>query len=476
MSESESPARSSDSAARWILLGALGIGLVRFWRLARWSLWFDEVVTWTDYHHSLENPEIGNPLGYRAIAWTVARLGGVPDEFALRFLPALAGWLAIPLAYWAFRARAGRLRASCAALLLAASSWQVYWSQNARFYTLAQAVALLGAGLLVRGLWRRQVALTVLGFAVTAGAASLHPSAALLLPAFVLAPFLLRLLARKSDALPDVRAGAALLVLLAVVLVLRFDWAWRAIGNYIGQKPQSNPAHFILTTGFYVTPLLATGAFVGVLLAIARRDTFHLFAALVLAIVLGSALVVSLVARVSAQYVFVALPWFALLACVPLADAEPVAGRTAGALRAAWLAVLVLPALSNVVLYFTVRQGERPAWRDAYEFVWNRREPDDLVLGMEATVGEYYLNPLRTELRHTVRVAWLDRYRAHEPERWAAHARRTWYVLNPEQLLDWNPDDAAAMRRFLAEECRLVACYPLYVESRDLSVWVYLRG
>jgi hypothetical protein len=32
------------------------------------------------------------------------------------------------------------------------------------------------------------------------------------------------------------------------------------------------------------------------------------------------------------------------------------------------------------------------------------------------------------------------------------------------------------MRRFLAEECRLVACYPLYVESRDLSVWVYLRG
>jgi hypothetical protein len=190
----------------------------------------------------------------------------------------------------------------------------------------------------------------------------------------------------------------------------------------------------------------------------------------------------SFLARVSAQYVFVALPWFALLACVPLKGAEEGRGteaapeRSATALRAGWLAILLLPALADVALYFTVRKGERPAWRDAYEFVWNRREEGDLVLGMEATVGEYYLNPLRTELRHTVRVAWLDRYRALEPESWAEHARRTWYIVNPEQLLDWSPKDAAAMRRFLAEECRLVAYYPLYVESRDLSVWVYRRG
>ena len=158
-----------------------------------------------------------------------------------------------------------------------------------------------------------------------------------------------------------------------------------------------------------------------------------------------------------------------------LAGTEP-GPAPARALRVGWLALLVLPSLATTILYFTVRQGERPQWRDAYEYVWNHRQEGDLVLGMEATVGEYYLNPARTELRHTVRVAWLDRYRAKEPARWADHARRTWYLLNPEQLLDWDEKDAAAMRRFLAEECRLVACYPLYVESRDLSVWVYLRG
>lgn len=473
----------SDRWAGWILALALLLGLVRFFRLSEWSLWFDEAATWTDYHHSLDHAGIGNPLGYRAIGGMVELLGGVPDEFALRFLPALAGWLSIPLAYWAFRSRAGKLPAAAAALLVAANSWHVYWSQNARFYTMAQVLSLFGAGLLIRGLWSRRIPLSVLGFLCAGVAASLHPSAALMLPAFVLAPILVRLLPRGTGTLPDLRTGTVLLVLLAIGVLLRFGWVWRTIGTYIGQKPQSDPAHFVLTTGFYVTPLLGTAALVGCVVAFLRRDAFHLFAAMVPAIALVSALLVSLFARVSAQYVFVALPWFALLACVPLAPAEGETAaengperKAAGFLRAAWLAVLVCPALANVVLYFTVRRGERPQWREAYEYVWNRREEGDLVLGMEASVGEFYLNPSRTELRHTVHVAWLDRYRAREPQRWAEHARRTWYVLNPEQFLDWRPEDATAMRRFLAEECRLVACFPLYVESRDLSVWVYRRG
>jgi hypothetical protein len=469
-----------DPLAQWILLAALAVGLLRFFRLARWSLWFDEAVTWTDYHHSLENAEIGSTLGYKAIGAAVSLLGGVPDEFALRFLPALCGWLAIPLTFWAFRTIAGNRRAAAAALLVAASSWHVYWSQNARFYTMAQAVSLLGAGIAVRGLWSRRLLLTGAGIVVAALAAGFHLSGGLVLPALVLAPLLLRPLRRFVPS-PDPRAGAIGLLLLAVFLLLRAGWAWNTLHKYMWEKPQSSPAHFLLTTGFYVTPVLATAALVGTVVAVRRRDPFHVFAALVTGIIVVSALVVSLFARISAQYVFVALPWIALLACVPLVDPESEPGGAsapthAPALRLGWLLVLVLPSLATTVLYLTVRQGERPQWRDAYEYVWNHREDGDLVLGMEATVGEYYLNPSRTELRHTVRVGWLDRYRANEPMRWADHARRTWYLLNPEQLLDWDPDDAAAMRKFLAEECRLVACYPLYVESRDLSVWVYRRG
>jgi hypothetical protein len=49
-------------------------------------------------------------------------------------------------------------------------------------------------------------------------------------------------------------------------------------------------------------------------------------------------------------------------------------------------------------------------------------------------------------------------------------------MFNPEQLYDWEECDRLDFQRFLVEECRLVKCFPLYVESRDLSVWVYMRG
>jgi hypothetical protein len=471
-----------DAAAVWILVLAVAIAFDRFWRLSQWSLWFDETATWTDAQPGLDGVQIGHPLGYRAIALTVQLFGGVPDEFALRFLPALAGWLAVPLTYWAFRPLSGSRRAAGAALLLAASSWHVYWSQNARFYTMAQAVSLIGAGLLVRGLWRRKILVSALGFAFAAAAMAFHPSAGLLVPALALAPLLVRL-ARGTRPLPDVRVAVGVLILFAVALLVRYDWARRTIATYVYQKPQSSPAHLLLTTGFYVTPLLGTAALGGTILTFLRRDAKHLFAAIVATLVLGAAFAMSLFARITAQYVFVLLPWIAVLACAPTVPASvndagdlPKEPPHVRRLRAAWLAVLVLPALATSALYFTVRAGERPRWREAYEYVWNRREEGDLVLGMEASVGEYYLNPSATELRHPAHVGWLDSWRAREPFLWAKHARRTWLILNPEQLYDWDPGDAERMRRFLAEECRLVQCYPLYVESRDLSVWVYVRG
>jgi hypothetical protein len=92
---------------------------------------------------------------------------------------------------------------------------------------------------------------------------------------------------------------------------------------------------------------------------------------------------------------------------------------------------------------------------------------------MEATVGEYYLAPLRTALRQPVHVVWLDYWRAGLPEHWSRHSRPIWIVYNSEQLLDWRENDRARFEDFIARECHLVKSYPLEVESRDLSVWVY---
>jgi hypothetical protein len=122
-----------------------------------------------------------------------------------------------------------------------------------------------------------------------------------------------------------------------------------------------------------------------------------------------------------------------------------------------------------------VRRGERPAWREAFQYVVNHRAENDQIFGMAASVGEFYLAPWNTDLRRPTALTWLSVYDARVPEHWVRKGRPAWYVVNPEEFAGWDPRDAQEFRRFLREECRLAEVWPLYVESRDLSVWVYRR-
>lgn len=466
-----------DLGARWLLGAALALGALRLFRLGAWSLWHDEALTLHDAHVLGSGAGIpANPLGVAAVAGTVralAALGGSawPDETALRLLPALCGWAAIGACAWAFAPFAGRRRAALAALLLAASPWHLYWSQNARFYTLAQLLALVGAGLWLRGLWGGSAARLALGGLLVLVAPLAHLSAALVAGALLVALPLVRSAGAAPPGLatPGLRRTltAALVVLLAAVPA-----TWSVWSVYLDKKATvglSGSAHFVLTAGWYVTPVLGTAALAGVVAGWRRRDPFALYAAAVVLVVALGALGAGLFARVSAQYVFAVLPWIAVLAAVPLGE------RPWGALEQGWAAVLVLSGLAGVGLYFTEYRGERPRWREAYRHVWSRRGPEDLVLGTASPVGEYYLNPGATDLRTPVRVARLDAYNADVPGSWARYGRRTWFVVQRERLEDWWPEDRARTLALLAGECRLDAVFPLQIGPRDLSLYVYVR-
>ncbi len=476
------PATGEDRHARVLLALGLVLGLLRFVRLGEWSLWIDEALTWADVHHGIEGGQIRNPAGYWWIAWTVERLGGVPDEFSLRLLPAIAGWLCIPAAFLAFRGTFGERRAALVSLLVAVSSWHVYWSQNARFYTFAQLVALAGVGLALAGLRRGTVVVAIAGFAVTASAALLHASAALLLPALVLAPWVLQRLRQPIG--PSSSRPAAALALVGVAGGLSaLGWAHGIWDTYAYQKGQggtlgaalASMAHFVKTAGFYVTPLLFTAVACGAWVALRGRRGPERLALATVVSALALALVASAFVRVSAQYVFVLFPWIALLASLPLGPAASAPGPLGRRGEAVYAALLVLPALVTTGLYLTVRHGERPQWRAAFQHVANERQPGEPVFGMEASVGEFYLARWNTDLRRPTALSWLDYFHPRGPERASRLGERGWYVINPEQFLGWDPHDAAEFQRFLREECRLVRAWPLYVESRDLSVWVYRR-
>jgi hypothetical protein len=464
-----SNASRADTGARWVLALALVVGLLRFVRLGEWGLWIDEAFTFADAVHPRDAT---NPLGYRLWAEWLAALGHHPNELELRLPAAVFGWLCVPALFYAARPLVGARAGAVAALLLAASSWHLYWSQCARFYTLSMLLTLVGAGLALRGFERRRAVLVLLGLGVATVAATAHPSAALVLPGLVAAPLLAR---RGTPLRADGHVRHVTLAALIAALVVGGWWALGVLETWSQVKGRPNTAHLVLSSGFYVTPAIAAAALFGAYTA--ASDARARIALLISVLGWGAALVASTQMRTSAQYVFVLLPWAFVLAVAPLSTLRASREQLLGpAAKMAWVLVLVAPLLVTSFLYLTVRNGERPAWREAFSVVAEQRRAGDLVMGMAAPVGQYYIAPGSTDLRALGALDYLNQY-TYDGVLDAVHAgRRTWFVVQHERLADW-PNDGRRdeLLRILHEDCRLVADFPLQVESRDLGVQVFLR-
>jgi len=454
----------------WACLGlALALGLVRFWRLGEWSLWLDEAFTLAD---SRWRQSHDNPLGYLLLGGFYGLWEGRPNEFLLRLPAAAFGFLSIPATWWAFRALLAPRAASAAALIVAASSWHLYWSQNARFYTLTLLLAVLSTGVCLRGLVNGSLPRVLVGLGLGALAALTHPSAALLLVSLVVAPWAARGLGAWPEAPTRSRAWLALPVAGVLGLVVGLPWGVEVWRSWAEQKGFANPRHFVLTTGYLLTPTLGVWFLIGAWVALTRRSRATLLGVGAL-LGLACALLASLLVRVSAQYVFVFLPWIAAVTAAPLRRAQGIPRSTG--LQLAALALIVAPGLVDGALYFVYRNGDRPQWREAYRYVFDHARPDDLILGMDAPVGEYYLDARADDLRHWSRVVWFDRFRADTADQWARYGRRTWFVVNHELLQDFPADRRAATRRLFDQECREVARFELPWTPRDLDVFVYVR-
>ena len=459
----------------WILGAALLLGLVRFVRLGEWSLWIDEAHTLHDaLARSGAAPE-AYPLGYMLTAAFVGLCGGSTEEWVLRLGPAVLGWLALPLAFWAFAPFAGRERAAAVALLLAVSPWHIFWSQSARAYTLAADLSLLGGGLVLRGLFTAGPTLLLPGLLITASAAFAHPSGALLLPAWIVAPLVLGPL----KPVPELRRRSIWLLCAvgALALLAIAGWGREVWEQYQGSKARSlaqmlsSVEHLAKTTGYYFTPLASAAAVWGAWIAWRRRAAVDLLAVLLCLLVLALAVAAATRVVVSAQYVFALLPWFFLLATAPLrAHALP-----SPRLRLAGLGLLVLPMLVETGLYLSVRHGDRPRWREAYAAAFEHKGPNDLVLGMMGPVGERYLDPSRRDVRSQRAMVTLSAYQSGVPEPWLRTDRRVWLVVNHEDLASWPREEREAFSAYLREECRAVERFRVPLTPRDLDVVLYVR-
>jgi hypothetical protein len=445
---------------------ALALALLRFAALGRWGLWIDEAHTLHDAAEFSRGNTTAFPLGLSA-TWTAVLASGSTSEATLRFAPAVFGALGVLLCTWAFEPAVGRPRALACAVLVGLASWHLYWSQSARAYTLAQDIALLGGGLALHGCVRRSAWRYVLGLATAAIAAFAHPSAGLIAPVMIFAPLFAGIGGARLPWRPPVwvvaLAGVALLAVLG-------GWGQSVWADYLERKAGANTLHLIKTCGWYFTPLVCASALVGAWLAWRRRLAVERFVVWLCVLVVAAVACASLVVVVSAQYIFVLLPWVALLATVPLFDAS-IARRW----RIALASLLALYGIADLTLYFTLRHGDRPRWNEAYAWVFEHRGRDDLVFGMAWPAGEYYFAPGSTELRTPMHMARLSAFHANALAQWPRRGRREWFVVNHEDLLAWDRDDRERLLTLLATQCEQVATFPVPTTPRNLAVDVYVR-
>lgn len=473
------PARDRSASARvaWLLLlAACAVALARLWDLDRAGLWIDEAFALSDaLHGALED----NPLGYRLLGAFLAGEGGRPTESDLRLLPAILGVLCVPLTFWAFKPSVGARAAAAGALLLSLSSWHLYWSRTADFYTLSQGISLVGTGAALRGRERGLGAWILVGLGIAAVAAWVHPSAAFALPGLGLLAFLP---SSPGSPRPSRAFRTGLVVAIVLGLVLAFGWGSGVIEQWRKAKTPLGPAHLVLTSGFFFQPWLLAAGGIGLWSAWKRPAPGLLPVAFVPIVGMLAALSATPFLRLTAQYVFVLLPWVCVLACGAFCKA-PLRAPSRSSSEAdpwnslGWAGLFLVSAsmLTQVALYFGPRNEERPAWREAYQLVGERRAEGDLVLGMAAPIGEYYLDPAATHLRELTQLEYLDTFRAPIERFWERRGRRTWLVVNPERLKEWRPEYRDRLLQMLESEARLVASFPLEVESRDLSVAVFVR-
>jgi mannosyltransferase len=434
---------------------------LRFYQLGEWSFWADEVFTIGSRQDDFNLSPWRRSLALSLIRATTQLLG--TDEWNARLVPALIGVLTIPALYLLLRRIVGARAALVSSLLLALSPWHLYWSQNARFYSLL----LLFYTLALLALFLVPVIVSYLGLLY-------------LLP--VAKPAGLR----WRNLLIFFGPGA-LVSLLVAGRYLRNLEGWMS-----GGFGSSNNSPFWLAAGvaYYVGLPLICMAAAAALYFLSRGQRVRpppevgldprppevgldspppevgLRAALLFSLGAGMPLLLLMAIApfhyTANRYVFVTLTsWIVLAAMgvVALWNELPAQRRMAHSqvLALAPLLILVAYGASENLLYFRYQHGNRDNWRAAFEFIQQHQDEEDRVVAAHKNVGDYYMQA------KTIALANFD------PASIAEHCSRVWFVEDM-MAASLSPQKVAWVKKHSRE----MADFDVHVHARTFKMRVYL--
>jgi 4-amino-4-deoxy-L-arabinose transferase-like glycosyltransferase len=438
----------------WLLLVTMLAAVLRFYKLGAWSFWIDEIYTITRAVRQFSSIELliqhippssdWMPLSFIMVAQAL-NLGGI-NEWSARLAPAIIGILTIPILYFPTKKVFGSRIALISLSLLAVSSWHLFWSQNARFYTslmLFYSLALFAFHVAIEE-DKPKYLLVFLGLVYLA--ASERLLAFFIFPVvFIYLAALWILKFEKPKGLNFRNLLIITLPLLIAGAMELYSWFMNAESRFLDDFSwfllyrNDDPIRLLGNISYNIrVPLMALALFSGLFL-ILKRDRAGLL--------LATNAVIPLVVLVASnpfvftkdRYVFMTLFSWITLAAIGVNELFT---RLNGIHR--WLAVGVLvlvlaDAGSENVLYYQVNNGNRADWRGAFHLVQTQSQPDDTVVTYWPEIGAFYLD------REFVGYDDID------VPTILNGGRQYWFVLDAETI--WaNPE----VKAFLEDQAQLI--------------------
>lgn len=369
-------------ADRWTLplLGIVVVAaaVLRLNDLGGQSIWFDEAATWAQVRGNflrmiVETSRDNYPPLYNLLTWPLVQLFG-DAEWVLRLPAAILGIGTIPAIYVLGTAIAGRLVGLLAAVVIAFSGYHIWYSQEARMYTLLAFTSITYALALLHyldGGLRRPTLVIVACVALLFS----HPYGAINCAVIAFGALLMR--PRPWDRTLLWRLAKLHLIAAAIFLPWALALAVQAVritlrGFWIPSPTLETVLQQLNDlTGYLLLPMVALS-----ILALLPRPGHPRLAETLLLLcwaagptLIGIAL--SLVNRpvFISRYVIGSLPALALLSAIGAARLLP-------GLRSQ-IAALIVVTIGAVTSMLVASPPERSDWRSAVAIVSERIRPDD---------------------------------------------------------------------------------------------------
>ena len=427
---------------------------LRFYKLGEWGYWIDEVFTITRAQAAMT---LSAPLSRRLISLAL-QVFGVSD-WSGRVAPAVVGVLTVPLLYFPVKKIFGTGTALLAALLLALSPWHLYWSQNARFYTVFMLLYFLAQVFFYFWLETDSAWYLVFSGVFMALAVRERIFTAFLAPVVVVYLLGLYLLRFEKPAGFKVRNFVFVALPAALVVVTLALNPHVLVAFYTSILGHHHSSLRVLLSVIYEVglPLFLLSLFGGAYLVYKknRAGLYFLVGILVPVVIL---LFVAPFMLTFSRYVFGALPSFVILGAFAIKEVFAQSRKTMVVLA---LGVLLLPiadAASQDVLYFGFQNGNREDFKGAFEVVGSLMDKGDLIVTGRPEIATYYLG-------EDVEVAFSQAVRLEDI---TGGNRRVWFVV----------DDRSGIRSvfydWIQKNSELIAVRDVYVPGLTYLMRVFL--